>query len=83
MFVFMKNITVSMDEKVARWARLAAAEREMSVSRFVGAVLAERMDADDSYRRAMEEFLASSPAGDSEGQGLPARDELYDRPVLR
>ncbi len=35
----MKNLTITMDEDVARWARRAAAEREMSVSRFVGEVL--------------------------------------------
>ena len=32
----MKNITISMEEDVARWLRLVAARDEVSVSRWVG-----------------------------------------------
>ena len=35
----MKNLTVTLDERTADWARLEAARRGMSVSRFVGEVL--------------------------------------------
>ena len=31
----MRNITVALDHEIARWARVAAAERDLSVSRFI------------------------------------------------
>ena len=35
----MKNVTVTMDDEVADWARLEAARRNTSVSRLVGEML--------------------------------------------
>lgn len=79
----MKNVTVSMDETVARWIRRAAADRETSVSRFVGDVLREKMAAEDQYARAMAEFMATEPTGGSGGQPLPEREARHDRAALR
>lgn len=53
----MKNVTVSMDDAVAEWARLEAARRNTSVSRLIGEMLAEKMRHDDAYERAMREAL--------------------------
>lgn len=39
----MKNITITLDEETATWARVYAAQRNMSLSRYVGEVLRERM----------------------------------------
>jgi hypothetical protein len=36
----MKNITITLDEETAAWARVYAAQRNMSLSRYVGEVLA-------------------------------------------
>lgn len=82
-FVGMKNVTVTMEDDVARWARIAAAERHTSVSRFVGEVLRERMAHDVAYDEAMREFLSTVPTGASGGMGLPRREEVHDRPLLR
>jgi hypothetical protein len=38
----MKNVTITLDEKVARWARIKAAEKDTSVSRLVGEMLREK-----------------------------------------
>ena len=35
----MKNVTITLDEKVARWARIRAAELNTSVSRLLGGML--------------------------------------------
>ena len=35
----MKNVTITLDEETAKWTRVHAAERDMSLSRFVGEVL--------------------------------------------
>lgn len=72
-----------MEEDVARWARIEAAKREMSLARFVGALLRERMDAERDYDRAMKAFLRSKPRGGSRGRGLPSREEIHERSTFR
>jgi len=74
----MKNVTVTMDESVADWARLEAARRNTSVSRLVGELLAEKMRHDDAYERAMREALEFRSYGTSTGPYL-SDDEMYDR----
>lgn len=53
----MKNVTVTMEDGVADWARMEAARRNTSVSRLVGEMLAEKMRHDGRYERAMQEAL--------------------------
>ena len=55
----MKNVTVTMEDTVADWARMEAARRNTSVSRLIGELLAEKMRHDDAYERAMREALES------------------------
>ena len=57
----MKNVTITLDEKTAAWARVYAAEHNMSVSRMVGEMLARRMSEMREYDRAMRTFLAKKP----------------------
>lgn len=71
----MKNVTVTMEEGVADWARMEAARRNTSVSRLVGEMLAEKMRRDKSYERAMREALKFT-AVPFEGPYLK-RDEIY------
>lgn len=54
----LKNVTITLDEEVARWARIRAAERETSVSRLVGELLREKMREEQDYDEAMREYLA-------------------------
>jgi plasmid stability protein len=56
--VALKNVTITLDEEVARWARIRAAELETSVSRLVGDLLRQKMLEDQSYDAAMREYLA-------------------------
>jgi hypothetical protein len=77
----MKNITITLDEQAAAWARVHAAERNMSLSRFVGELLRNRMRHSREYERAMRAALAEKPL-QLEGPYLK-RDELYDRPRFR
>lgn len=71
----MKNVTVTMEDSVADWARMEAARRNTSVSRLVGEMLAEKMRRDDAYERAMREALEFK-AIPFEGRYL-TRDEIY------
>ena len=80
----MKNVTITMDEEVARWARVAAAERNTSVSRMVGEMLRARMKSDRQYDLAREQFMAVEPRRlRKRGQRLPSREELHERSDLR
>jgi len=71
-----------MDEEAARWVRVEAAKRDMSVSRFVAKILRESMQDSLAYQRAMRKNLARKPQPISSGP-YPTRDELHDRPGLR
>jgi len=75
----LKNVTIVLDEKVADWARIEAAKRRTSVSRLLGEMLAERMREEDSYAKAMNEFLAGKPEKlrKSDKENLPSRSEIY------
>ncbi len=79
----LKNVTITVDEVVARWARLEAARGDTSVSRFVGDLLEERMRQDQEYDVAMERYLSVKPRVISKGRSYPRREELHDRPGLR
>lgn len=74
----MKNVTVTMEDSVADWARMEAARRNTSVSRLVGELLAEKMRHDDAYERAMREALEFRSWGRS-AQPYLSDDEMYDR----
>ncbi|MCX2863087.1 CopG family transcriptional regulator [Paucibacter sp. PLA-PC-4] len=69
----MKNVTVSMEDSVAEWARLEAARRNTSVSRLLGEMLAEKMRHDDAYQRALQDWLHRERSWVSNGAAYPAR----------
>lgn len=80
----MKNVTITLDEKTAAWARVYAAEQNVSVSRLVGEMLARRMQEVSEYDRAMRSFLSRRPVKfDKSSKPYPKREELYDRGRLR
>ncbi|MBV8032022.1 MAG: ribbon-helix-helix protein, CopG family [Betaproteobacteria bacterium] len=80
----MKNITITLDDETASRVRVAAAERNMSVSRFVGDALRDQMREADRYEKAMKAWFASKPFPlKGPPQKYPAREELHDRPMLR
>ena len=57
----MKNVTITLDEKVARWARIRAAEQNTNVSRLVGELLREKMTDEEKYLIAMQQYLSQPP----------------------
>lgn len=80
----MKNVTITLDEETAARARVEAAERNMSLSRYIGEVLREQMRGSDRYEQAMRSFFALKPIPlKGPPQKYPKREELYDRPVFR
>jgi hypothetical protein len=75
----MKNVTVTMEDSVADWARIEAAKRNTSVSRLVGEMLAEKMRHDDAYERSMNEWLQRDRTWKSDGRAYPRREDSHDR----
>ncbi|SEK61161.1 hypothetical protein SAMN05216359_102390 [Roseateles sp. YR242] len=71
----MKNVTVTMEDSVAEWARLEAARRNTSVSRLVGELLAEKMRSDDAYERALQDWLHRERTWASDGGRYPGREQ--------
>lgn len=79
----MKNVTVVLDEAVARWARLRAAELDTSVSRMLGELLREEMVRDMRYQTEYRQYVVREPQPLSDGTGYPLRADLHDRTGLR
>jgi hypothetical protein len=76
----MKNVTITLDEETARWARIRAAEGETSISRLVGNLLREKMIEEGSYQMSMQHYLSKSPRMlKKEGDKYPSRKELHER----
>ena len=75
----MKNVTVSLEECVADFARIEAARRNTSVSRLVGDMLAEKTRHDDAYGRAMNEWVSRDCGWKSNGAPYPGREKTHDR----
>ncbi len=85
----MKNVTVTLDDETASWARIHAAEQNQSLSRFLGELLSRTMHQSQAYEIAMQRYLArrtiepEGEAAEKSGKAYPNRDELYDRPDVR
>lgn len=82
MRIRLRNVTVTLEEDVAQWARLEAARRETSVSRLLAGILRERMVEKDAYEGAMRRALARKPFLKTDGRYL-SREEVHDRSRLR
>jgi hypothetical protein len=80
----MKNVTITLDDETAARARVKAAERNMSLSRYIGEVLRQHTRGDDEYERAMRRWLSRKPVRSRRpGERWPPREELYDRAAMR
>jgi len=78
----LRNVTITLEEDVARWARIEAAEKDISVSRLLGELLKARMLERDAYEAAMRRALARKPFLKTAGRFL-TRGEVHDRSRLR
>ncbi len=77
----MKNVTITLEEETAQWARIWAARQGTSVSRLLGVMLKKLMLRDRGYETARKRFMARAPRElKSRGTRYPTRDELHERP---
>ncbi len=75
----MKNITIKVENDVARWSRIWAAEHNTSVSRMLGDLLKQMKKEKTGYAQAMQQFLAVTPRPLKASGTYPAREDLHER----
>jgi len=78
----LRNVTLTLEEDVARWARIEAARQDTSVSRLLAGILKQRMMEADNYENAMRQALSGKPLFKSDGKRM-TRDEMHERAGLR
>jgi hypothetical protein len=78
----LRNVTVTLEEDAALWARLEAARRDTSVSRLLGELIEQQMARERRYERAMRSALARPPFLKSSEGYLP-REAVHERTRLR
>ena len=78
----MKNVTITLEEQVARWVLVWVAEHDTSVSRFVGDLVKAKMSDELEYRRARLRYKARRTSLKETGT-YPRRDGLHERDLLR
>ncbi len=77
--IVLKNVTITLSEQAALWARRKAAEENTSVSRLVGRMIEDQMHLTDEYRQAYERWKKLPSAGGINAKGRMTRDEAHER----
>ncbi len=75
----MKNVTIKLENDVARWSRVWAAEHNTSVSRILGDLLKRMKKEKTGYAQAMQQFLSVKPRPLKKSGAYPSRDDLHER----
>ena len=75
----LKNVTITIDPELARWARRKAAEEDTSVSKLIGRLLEREMRASDAYWRAFEEWKKRDRNIAIDASKRFTRDEVHER----
>ena len=78
----MKNVTITIEEKVAEFAKVYAARQNKSLSALISGYLRSLMEASDERRRAEQSYFGRGTLFDSKNSKW-SREDLYDRKVLR
>ncbi len=75
----MKNITIKVDDDVAHWSKIWAAENNTSVSQILGDLLRQMKKEQTGYAKAMQQFLNAKVQPLKVSGKYPSRDDLHDR----
>ena len=74
----LKNVTITLPEEVAHWARMRAADENTSVSRLVGKILEAQMRKSDDYQEAYRRWRELKPM-DIDAEHRLTREEAHAR----
>ncbi len=74
----LKNVTITLPEEVALWARKRAAEENTSVSRLLGSILEAQMRRSDEYWEANRQWQ-EIPLMDLDAEQRLTRERAHAR----
>ena len=81
----MANLTITVDEETVKRARIRALEEGTSVNALLRGYLEDyagvRRERMEAWRKILE--LAERSGMGSRGRGLPTREEIHNRPIMR
>lgn len=72
-----------MEDHVADWARVEAAKQNVSLSRMLGDILAQKMRHDDAYERAYQEWKVDHRSFKSDGSPYAQHKDIYAERLTR
>lgn len=75
----MKNVTIKLENDVAHWSRVWAAEHDTSVSRILGDLLKQMKREKTGYSKAMQQFLSVDAKPLKVAGDYPSRNDLHER----
>ena len=75
----LKNITITVSEEAAHWARMKAAEESTSVSKLVGRMIEDQMRRGDEYWRAYEKWKTVTAVPGADATKRMSRQETHER----
>lgn len=74
-----KNVTLSLPEHVALWARLKAAQADTSVSSFLAGILQQQMRDEETFDAAYQQWRVTEPIAEVDAAKRMSRDEVHER----
>jgi plasmid stability protein len=74
----MKNVTVTMDEKLLERVRIRAAREGKSVSRLMSEAAESLVGRTLTQKEALDDILARPPLSLTVDGRAPSRDDIYD-----
>jgi hypothetical protein len=77
--VALRNVTITVSEEAARWARRKAAEENTSVSKLIGQMLERQMRMTDEYWRAHEAWKQLDRISGIDDADRLTREEAHER----
>jgi len=75
----LKNVTITLNEEAALWARKQAAEKSTSVSKLVGGMLEREMRQSDDYWRAYRKWKRIGSVEGVDAARRMSREEAHER----
>ncbi len=75
----LKNVTITISEEAALWARKKAAEENTSVSKLVGSMLENQMRMSDGYWRAYRKWKRIGSIKGIDASRRLSREEAHAR----
>ena len=78
----MKNVTITLSEAAAAWARIEAAKAGKSLSRYLGDILESQRAKQVTQAEALKRFL-DAPDFPGVTEDRPSRENLYAERIFR